>query len=130
MKSLPQFLFMIALASYSLQAQDVVVYTHHEDPYKSSTKAYDEIGKTPIIKPFTGKHNQIPLHATPIGSYLNINHKLPRNSSYQIYDEKGAKLVVGQLTVNGVIPVKGLSRGAYKLHLNDKPIFRFIKKYL
>jgi hypothetical protein len=38
MKSLALFLFMIALASHSLQAQDVVVYTHHETPTNPQQK--------------------------------------------------------------------------------------------
>ena len=74
------------------------------------------------------KHNQIPLHATPVDNFLNVSHKLPKNSSYQIYDDKGVQFLVGRLTVNGVIPVKSLSKGTYKLHLNDKPILWFIKK--
>lgn len=128
MKSLALFLFMIALASYSLQAQDVVVYSHHENPYKSSTKTSDEKKESRLVKPSKDKHNQIPLHATPVGNFLNVSHKLPKNSSYQIYDDKGVQFLVGLLTVNGVIPVKSLSKGTYKLHLNDKPILWFIKK--
>ena len=128
MKSLPLFLFMIALASYSLQAQDVVVYTHYEKPHKSSTKTYDEKEETPFVKPFKDKHSQIPLHATPVGNFLNVSHKLPKNSSYQIYDDKGVQFLMGRLTVNGVIPVKSLSKGTYKLHINDKPVLWFIKK--
>ena len=119
---------MIALASYSLQAQDVVVYSHHENPYKSSTKTSDEKKESRLVKPSKDKHNQIPLHATPVGNFLNVSHKLPKNSSYQIYDDKGVQFLVGRLTVNGVIPVKSLSNGTYKLHLNDKPILWFIKK--
>ena len=128
MKSLALFLFMIALASYSLQAQDVVVYSRHENPYKSSTKTSDEKKESRLVKPSKDKHNQIPLHATPVGNFLNVSHKLPKNSSYQIYDDKGVQFLVGLLTVNGVIPVKSLSKGTYKLHLNDKPILWFIKK--
>ena len=128
MKSLALFLFMIALASYSLQAQDVVVYSHHENPYKSSTKTSDEKKESRLVKPSKDKHNQIPLHATPVGNFLNVSHKLPKNSSYKIYDDKGVQFLVGRLTVNGVIPVKSLSKGTYKLHLNDKPILWFIKK--
>jgi hypothetical protein len=119
MKSLALFLFMIALASYSLQAQDVVVYSHHENPYKSSTKTSDEKKESQLVKPSKDKHNQIPLHATPVGNFLNVSHKLPKNSSYQIYDDKGVQFLVGRMTVNGVIPVKSLSKGTYKLHLND-----------
>lgn len=119
---------MIALASYSLQAQDVVVYSRHENPYKSSTKTSDEKKESRLVKPSKDKHNQIPLHATPVGNFLNVSHKLPKNSSYQIYDDKGVQFLVGRLTVNGVIPAKSLSKGTYKLHLNDKPILWFIKK--
>lgn len=119
---------MIALASYSLQAQDVVVYTHYEILYKSSTKTSDEKEKALPTKPLKDKHDQIPLHATPVGNFLNVSHKLPKNSSYKIYDDKGVQFLVGRLTVNGVIPVKSLSKGTYKLHLNDKPILWFIKK--
>ena len=128
MKSLALFLFMSALASYSLQAQDVVVYSHHENPYKSSTKTSDEKKESQLVKPSKDKHNQIPLHANPVGNLLNVSHKLPKNSSYQIYDDKGVQFLVGRMTVNGVIPVKSLSKGTYKLHLNDKPILWFIKK--
>ena len=119
---------MIALVSSSLQAQNVVVYTHHENPHKSSTKTFDEKKEARLIKPSKDKHDQIPLHATPVGNFLNISHKLPKNSSYQIYDDKGVQLLVGRLTVNGVIPVKSLSKGTYRLHLNDEAIFWFIKK--
>jgi len=119
---------MIALASYSLQAQDVVVYSHHENPYKSSTKTSDEKKESRLVKPSKDKHDQIPLHATPVGNFLNVSHKLPKNSSYKIYDDKGVQFLMGRLTVNGVIPVKSLSKGTYKLHLNDKPILWFIKK--
>lgn len=84
MKSLALFLFMIALASYSLQAQDVIVYNHHENPYKSSIKTSNEKEKVRLAKPLKDKHDQIPLHATPVGNFLNISHKLPKNSSYQI----------------------------------------------
>lgn len=128
MKSLALFLFMIALASPSLQAQDVVVFTHYENQYKSSTKTSDDKKEARLIKPSKDKHDQIPLHATPVGNFLNVSHKLPKNSSYQIYDNKGVQLLVGRLTVNGVIPVKSLSKGTYKLHINDKPILWFIKK--
>jgi hypothetical protein len=128
MKSLALFLFMIALVSSSLQAQDVIVYTHHESPYKSSTKTYAEKEETPIVKPFKVNHNQIPQHPMPVGNFLNISHKLPKNSSYQIYDDKGVRFLMGRLTVNGVIQVKSLSKGTYKLHFNDKPILWFIKK--
>ena len=119
---------MIALASYSLQAQDVIVYTHYESPYKSSTKTSDEKEEALPTKPSKDKHDQIPLHATPVGNFLNVSHKLPKNSSYKIYDDKGVQFLVSRLTVNGVIPVKSLSKGTYKLHLNDKPILWFIKK--
>ena len=128
MKSLPLFLFMIVLASYSLQAQDVIVYTHHENPYKSSTKTSDEKEEALPTKPSKDKHDQIPLHATPVGNFLNVSHKLPKNSSYQIYDDKGVRFLMGRLTANGVIQVKSLSKGTYKLHFNDKPILWFIKK--
>ncbi|MCH1471207.1 MAG: hypothetical protein L7T85_01360 [Flavobacteriaceae bacterium] len=128
MKSLPLFLFMIAFASYSLQAQDVVVYTNHKNPYKSSTKTSNEKEKARLAKPLKDKHDQIPLHATPVGNFLNVSHKLPKNSSYKIYDDKGVQFLVGRLTVNGVIPVKNLSKGTYKLHINDKPLVWFIKK--
>lgn len=128
MKSLPLFLFMIALASYSLQAQDVVVYSHNEKPYKLSTKTSNEKEETPRVKPLKNKHDHIPLHATPVGNFLNVSHKLPKNSSYQIYNDKGVQFLVGRLTVNGIIPVKNLSKGTYKLHINDKPILWFIKK--
>ena len=128
MKSLALFLFMIALVSSSLQAQDVIVYTHHESPYKSSTKTYAEKEETPIVKPFKVNHNQIPQHPMPVGNFLNISHKLPKNSSYQIYDDKGVRFLMGRLTVNGVIQVKSLSKGTYKLHFNYKPILWFIKK--
>ena len=128
MKSLPLFLFMIVLASYSLQAQDVIVYTHNENPYKSSIKTYDEKEETPFVKSFKDKQNQIPLHTIPVGDFLNVSHKLPKNSSYQIYDDKGVRFLMGRLTANGVIQVKSLSKGTYKLHFNDKPILWFIKK--
>lgn len=119
---------MIALASHSLQVQDVVVYTHYENPYKSSTKTSDEKEEALPNKPSKDKHDQIPLHATPVGDFLNVSHKLPKNSSYKIYDDKGVQFLVGRQTVNRVIPVKSLSKGTYKLHLNDKPILWFIKK--
>jgi len=119
---------MIALVSSSLQAQDVLVYTHQENPYKSSTKTYDEKEETSIVKPFKDNHNQIPLHANPVGNFLNVSHKLPKKSSYQIYDDKGVQFLMGRLTVNGVIPAKNLSKGTYKLHINHKPILWFIKK--
>lgn len=128
MKSLPLILFMIALASYSLQAQDVVVYTHHENPYKSSTKTSDEKKEARLVKPSKDKHDQIPLHATPVGNFLNVSHKLPKNSTYQVYDDKGKQFLYGRLTTNGVIPVKNLSKGTYKLHLNHQPILWLIKK--
>lgn len=126
MKLLP--LFMIALASYSLQAQDVIVYAHNENPYKSSIKTYDEKEETPFVKPFKDKQNQIPLHTIAVGDFLNVSHKLPKNSSFQIYNDQGVRSLVGRLTVNGVIPVKSLSKGTYKLHINDKPVLWFIKK--
>lgn len=128
MKSLPLFLFMIALASYSLQAQDVVVYSHYKKPYKSTTKTSDEKEKVPTVKPLKDKHDQIPLHASPVGNFLNISHKLPKNSTYRVYNEKGVQLLIGRLTANGVIPVKSLLKGTYKLHINDKPILWFTKK--
>ncbi|MGB2387155.1 MAG: hypothetical protein ACPH8A_08125 [Flavobacteriaceae bacterium] len=128
MKSLSLFLFMIAFASYSLQAQDVNVYTHYENPYKSSTKTSDEKEEALPTKPSKDKHDQIPLHATPVGNFLNVSHKLPKNSTYQVYDDKGKQFLYGRLTTNGVIPVKNLSKGTYKLHLNHQPILWFIKK--
>lgn len=128
MKSSALFLFIIALVPSSLKAQDVIVYTHYENPYKSSTKTSNEKEKARLAEPLKDKHDQIPVHATPVGNFLNISHKLPKNSSYQIYDDKGVWFLMGRLTVNGVIPVKNLSKGTYKLHLNDKPIFWFIKK--
>lgn len=85
---------MIALASYSLQAQDVVVYTHYENPYKSSTKTSDEKEEARLVNPSKDKHDQIPLHATTVGNFLNVSHKLPKNSSYQIYYNKGVQLLV------------------------------------
>jgi hypothetical protein len=118
---------MIALASYSLQAQDIVVYAHSEKPHKSTTKTFNEKEETSRIKHLKGKHDEISWHATPVGNFLNISHKLPKNSSYQVYDDKGVQLLVGRLTVNGVISVKSLSKGTYKLHINDKPILWFIK---
>lgn len=118
---------MIAFASYSLQAQDVVVYTHYESPNKSSIKTSDEKKEARLVKPSKDKHDKTPLHATPVGNFLNVSHKLPKNSSYKIFDDKGVQFLVGRLTVNGVIPVKSLSKGTYKLHLNDKPILWFIK---
>ena len=128
MKSLALFLFMIALASYSLQAQDVVVYSHHENPYKSSTKTSDDKKEARLVKPSKDKHNQIPLHATPVGNFLNVSHKLPKNTTYKVFDDKGLQFLVCRLTTNGVISVKSLSEGTYKLHINDKPILWFIKK--
>lgn len=129
MKSLPLILFMIALASYSLQAQDVVVYTHYERPYKSTTKPSNEIKEVHHTKPVKdSKPNQLPLHATPVGNFLNVSHKLSKNSTYQVYDDKGKQFLYGRLTANGVIPVKNLSKGTYKLHLNHQPILWFIKK--
>ena len=119
---------MIALASYSLQAQDVVVYSHYKKPYKSTKKTSDEKEKVPTVKPLKDKHDQIPLHASPVGNFLNISHKLPKNSTYRVYNEKGVQLLVGRLTANGVIPVKSLLKGTYKLHINDKPILWFTKK--
>ena len=96
MKSLSLLLlFMITLASYSLQAQDVVVYAHHENPYKSSIKTSDEKEEALPNKPSKDKHDQIPLYATPVGNFLNVNHKLPKNSSYKIYDDKGVQFLVG-----------------------------------
>lgn len=127
MKSLPQFLFMIALASCSLQAQDVVVHSHNDKP-RSTTIISNHKEKAQLVKSLKDKHEQIPLHATPIGSFLNVSHKLPKNSTYQIYEDKGVELLVGRLTVNGVIPVKSLSKGTNKLHINDKPVLWFIKK--
>jgi hypothetical protein len=127
MKSLPQFLFMIVLASCSLQAQDVVVHSHNDKP-RSTTIISNHKEKAQLVKSLKDKHEQIPLHATPIGSFLNVSHKLPKNSTYQIYDDKGVEFLVGRLTVNGVIPVKSLSKGTYKLHINDKPVLWFIKK--
>jgi hypothetical protein len=91
-------------------------------------KTYAEKEETPIVKPFRVNHNQIPQHPMPVGNFLNISHKLPKNSSYQIYDDKGVRFLMGRLTVNGVIQVKSLSKGTYKLHFNDKPILWFIKK--
>lgn len=119
---------MIALASYSLQAQDVIVYAHHKNPYKSATKTSSEKEEGLPTEPSKDKQDQIPLYAKPVGNFLNVSHKLPKNSSYQIYDDKGKQFLVGRLTVNGVIQVKSLSKGTYKLHLNDKPILCFIKK--
>lgn len=119
---------MIAFASYSLQAQDVVVYTHHKNPYKSSTKTSDEKEKARLVKPSKDKHEQIPLHPTPVGNFLNVSHKLPKNTTYKVFDDKGLQFLVGRLTTNGVISVKSLSEGTYKLHINDKPILWFIKK--
>ena len=119
---------MIAFASYSLQAQDVIVYTHYENPYKSSTKTSDEKVEALPTKPSKDKHDQIPLHASPVGNFLNISHKLPKNSTYRVYNEKGVQLLAGRLTANGVIPVKSLLKGTYKLHINDKPILWFTKK--
>lgn len=101
MKSLPQFLFMIALASCSLQAQDVVVHSHNDKP-RSTTIISNHKEKAQLVKSLRDKHEQIPLHATPIGSFLNVSHKLPKNSTYQIYDDKGVEFLVGRLTVNGV----------------------------
>lgn len=101
MKSLPQFLFMIALASCSLQAQDVVVHSHNDKP-SSTTIISNHKEKAQLVKSLKDKHEQIPLHATPIGSFLNVSHKLPKNSTYQIYDDKGVEFLVGRLTVNGV----------------------------
>ena len=63
---------MIAFASYSLQAQDVVVYTHHKNPYKSSTKTSNEKEKARLAKPLKDKHDQIPLHATPVNDEKHL----------------------------------------------------------
>ena len=101
MKSLLQFLFMIALASCSLQAQDVVVHSHNDKP-RLTTIISNHKEKAQLVKSLRDKHEQIPLHATPIGSFLNVSHKLPKNSIYQIYDDKGVEFLVGRLTVNGV----------------------------
>ena len=119
---------MIALASYSLQAQDVVVYTHYENPYKSSTKTSDEKEEARLVNPSKDKHDQIPLHATTVGNFLNVSHKLPKNTTYEVFDDKDLQFLVGRLTTNGVISVKSLSEGTYNLHINDKPILWFIKK--
>ena len=118
---------MIAFASYPLQAQDVIVYTHYENPYKSSTKTSDEKEEALPTKPSERQTRSNSATCYPVGNFLNVNHKLPKNSSKKIYDDKGVQFLVGRLTVNGVIPVKSLSKRTYKLHLNDKPILWFIK---
>ena len=74
MKSLSLFLLMIAMESYSLQAQDVLVYAHHENPYKSTTKTSDYKEEALPTKPSKYKHDQIPLHATTVGNYRYPNH--------------------------------------------------------
>ena len=119
---------MVAFATHSLQAQDVVVY------------AYNENLNTPIIKPFGDKetshrielekndNNQIPLHTQPIGNFLNISHLYPKNSRYQIFDYKDVQFLEGRLTANGVIKVTSLLKGSYKLYINHKPIIWFIKE--
>ena len=128
MKPLPLLLFMVAFATHSLQAQDVVVY------------AYNEILNTPVVKPFDDKetshlialekndNDQTPNFTQPIGNFLNICHLYPKNSRYQIFNDKGVRLLEGRLTANGVIKVTSLSKGSYKLYINRKPIIWFIKE--
>ena len=119
---------MVAFATHSLQAQNVVFY------------AYNENLNTPIIKPFGDReishsvtlekndNDQIPLHTQPIDNFLNISHLYPKNSRYQIFNDKGVRLLEGRLTANGVIKVTSLSKGSYKLYINRKPIIWFIKE--
>ena len=127
MKPMPLLLLMVALATHSIQAQDVVVY------------AYNEILNTPVVKPFDDKetyhlialekndNDQTPNFTQPIGNFLNICHLYPKNSRYQIFNDKGVRLLEGRLTANGVIKVTSLSKGSYKLYINRKPIIWFIK---
>lgn len=128
MKPMPLLLLMVALATHSIQAQDVVVY------------AYNENLNNPVIKPFGDReishrvtlekndNDQIPLHTEPIGNFLNISHLYPKNPRYQIFNDKGVRLLEGRLTANGVIKVTSLSKGSYKLYINRKPIIWFIKE--
>ena len=127
MKPLPLLLFMVAFATHSLQAQDVFVY------------AYNENLNIPVVKPFYNKetsdrvtlekydNDQTPLFNEPIGNFLNISHLYPKNSRYQIFNDKGIRFLEGRLTANGVINVTSLSKGNYKLYINRKPIIWFIK---
>ncbi|MFL2596221.1 MAG: hypothetical protein ACJ0P9_06020 [Flavobacteriaceae bacterium] len=128
MKPLPLLLFMVALATHSLQAQDVVVY------------AYNENLNIPVVKPFVDKetsdrvtlekydNDQTPIFTEPIGNFLNISHLYPKNSRYQIFNDKGVRFLEGRLTANGVIKVTSLLKGSYKLYINHKPVIWFIKE--
>ena len=72
MKPMPLLLLMVALATHSIQAQDVVVY------------AYNENLNNPVIKPFGDReishrvtlekndNDQTPNFTQPIGNFLNI----------------------------------------------------------
>ena len=119
---------MVAFATHSLQAQDVVVY------------AYNENLNIPVVKPFVDKetsdrvilekydNDQTPIFTEPIGNFLNISHLYPKNSRYQIFDDKDVQFLEGRLTANGVIKVTSLLKGSYKLYINHKPIIWFIKE--
>ena len=128
MKPLPLLLFMATLATLSLQAQDVVVYSYNKGTHESTTSPSDDDKKLPLVESQKNKNDQTPLYTEPIGNFLNISHLYPKNSRYQVFDDKGVRFLEGRLTANGVIKVTSLSKGTYKLYINKKPVIWFKKE--
>lgn len=128
MKLLPLLFYCITSASIALHAQNVIAYSHHEKLYQSIGNTPTETVKYAVEKPITNKMDQTRIHTSPIGNFLNLSHQYPKNSFYQILNDKGVPFLTGRLTANGVIKVKSLSKGTYQLQINNKPILRFVKQ--
>ena len=128
MKPMPLLLLMVALATHSIQAQDVVVYAYNENLNYPVIKPFGDKEKSQSVTLDINDNDQTPLHTQPIGNFLNISHLYPKNSRYQIFNDKGVQFLEGRLTANGVIKVTSLSKGSYKLYINRKPIIWFIKE--
>ncbi len=123
MKLLPLLLYCITSASIALHAQNVIAYSHHEKLYQSIGNTPTETVKYAVEKPITNKMDQTRIHTSPIGNFLNLSHQYPKNSFYQILNDKGVPFLTGRLTLTALLKLKVFQKEPINFRSTTSPSF-------